>query len=268
MKLYNYKDVLVANELFEGPNGLSGSFDRKHYSASFLKSWKQCPAKLIIDNVSDSDPTFFKVGSVVHKVLELSCDEGFTHEAIEAAKPEAFKNLNEEEVKKASDYLSSYEKINPYEGKDEDTLSLPEHLIETYVEPLGIALPVKLKGVIDRIDYNANGISIIDYKTASKPIYPGAYASQMAIYKWLFEESAGIEVDSIYIAQIMKDSSEYIKQKIDLKSQSQLIDDIFAIDQEVVESMEEREYKKRKGSHCRWCPLNGQCDETMRIDVK
>ena len=267
MKLVNNQDYLEAGELFESSLVLSKSYDREHYSPSFLKQWSQCPAKGILDIIFEKKSPALEIGSKVHELLEDYYKNNMTEEQLlELCKSE---NLNMEffDACRVKEYIKSYLTIPDYINNLKDAQHLTEEQIVLDVSPMGVALPVKLKGIIDRIDI-INGIYVVDYKTTSRRITNDMYLHQMIIYKWLVEERIGSEIDGIYIAAIHKDSSEYIKQNISLTNQSKLIDKIFEIDEEVIDSIDTRCYKKKRGDHCKWCPLKDNCSDKLILEVK
>lgn len=264
----NYANKIALPEVFEDKELLrakevSGSFNRKHYSYSFLSSWNSCPAKTILSCLVKRDSPALSIGTCVHKLLE----EHYLSETQD--KEKTLKSANKVDldpfyVCEVKEYLNSYFNIKPYKDLHNVTY-ITEELIEGNPKPLGVSLPTSLKGCIDRIDISDEGVFIIDYKTSSRAYSEDQYLNQMLLYKWLVEDDWGVPIDEIYVAHLYKNNPRYILQKHTLKTQSMLIDKIFDIDEEVKKSIPERVYLKRKGFHCKWCPFSNYCDVSKVI---
>lgn len=244
---------------------ITKSFIREHYSASFINSWIECPAKTFINNLPEQRIVpALEIGTAVHQLLEKKYSENIPNdEILKMANKLGIEPFFICDVK---DYLKAYFKIKDYEDFTLTPAYLTEDEIICEPKPLGIELPVKIKGFIDRIDLTEKGTYIIDYKTASRKPYEDKYIDQMIIYKWIVEEKYGIDVAGIYVASIFKQDPKYIKQNITLKKQSILIDKIFNVDEEVQESIKTKKYIKRKGDQCRYCPLKDKCDNGFIIE--
>lgn len=270
MKLYNKREYIDAHELFEnkellGKYKVTPSYDRKHYSASFLKGWSQCPASLILGIFEEGESPALIIGNEVHRLLEEHYKEGLTPEQT-LAKVNDNKNIEFFHSCKVKEYLQSYFSIEEYKKLTNVVYRTEEEII-TKASPLGIELPVKMKSFIDRVDISDQGIFIIDYKTASRAPSDDQYIGQMMIYKWVLEEEWGVPVEDVYIASIYNPDPKYIKQDITLRKQSELIDKIFNIDKEVEESINKRCYNKKEGYWCKWCPLYGVCKDPSVIEI-
>lgn len=271
MKLYNKSDYIDAHELFNDKGALSkyevtGSYDRKHYSASFIKGWGQCPANLVLNIFGEEESPALIIGDEVHKLLEEHYAQGLTVEETLAKVDSKKNNIEFFHSCKVKEYLRSYFSIKDYKKLTNVTYRTEEEII-TEVSPLGVHLPVKIKSFIDRIDISDQGVFIIDYKTASRAPSEDQYIDQMIIYKWVLEEEWGVPVEDIYVASIYNPDPKYIKQNITLRKQSELIDKIFAIDEEVKKSINKRHFMKREGHWCKWCPLNGVCKDPSVIEI-
>lgn len=269
IKFKNYFDYIDGENILTDKNlNLSGFFTGKQMSASAIKSWKQCPAKTLLEQLQPSESEALNVGSKVHEILEKHFTDNISKEDTIKLCDSKDLELTDSERKKVKEYINAFFKIEPYEQLQDDTDFITEQLIETEVSPLDIKLPVPIKGFIDRIDMNENGTFLIDYKTASRAPMEDQYIDQMIIYKWIYEEFFGQKVNDIYIASLYTDKPQYIKQDITLRKQSELIDKIFEVNDEVQESLQAYKYKKKKGFYCQWCPFCNQCDKHCGEEVE
>lgn len=240
----------------------SGSLLGEHYSPSFIKAWCNCPAKIAFGVLCGSEKSdAMKIGSSVHRILESKYSDANTSKVVEeerAACGELFSSVE--------NYLNSYNTIEPYDGFDESSDFFTEREIVSEVKPLGVTLPAKLKGFVDRIDIGNNGVFVVDYKTSSKKPSKNNHTDQLIIYKWLVEESLGIGVNGCYIASIRKEKSEYIKSDITLVAQSKLIDKIFETDEEVRKSIDSGLYAKKPSNLCNFCPAREYCKNNLKLE--
>ena len=226
----------------------------KHYSYSFISSWNNCPAKTgfsLVKSIRSDSPALI-VGNAVHKQLEAD----YSGEDIDA-----FAKLSEDNKKRALQYIESYNNIESYsDSPDSNIIFYTEQSLTEELSPLGVTLPKPLRGIIDRIDIDKSSLSIIDYKTSmNNATRDSAFLDQVTIYKWLVEESFGIGVDNCYIALIAPNESKYIKYEPTLSSQSKLIDKIFTVDESVNDALENGEFNKIRGDHCRMCEYKDYC---------
>lgn len=268
LDLYNNKENISVDGLtkdFLNKNEVTLSFLRDHYSASFINSWSECPAKTLVSNLpSNNIVPALEIGTAVHKLLEEKYSKDISNE-------ELLDKANKLDIDpfficEVKDYLRAYFKIKDYEEMSIKPTYLTEDEIICDVSPIGVELPVKIKGYVDRIDLTEKGTYIIDYKTASRKPHEDKYIDQMILYKWIVEEKYGVDVKGVYVASIFKQDPKYIKQNITLKKQSKLIDKIFSVDEEVVDSLKNNNsYIKRKGEHCRFCPIKDICDKEVSL---
>lgn len=262
----NYPDRIDGSEIIDNPDKkISGFFTREQVSASNFKAWSQCPARALIEQVLPSEGDALTIGSKTHEVLEKCFSEGLTKEETLALCTAENLDIDSSIVTRVKAYVKAFFELEHYK-EDKEAEYLTEQKIITEVSPLGVKLPVPVLGFIDRVDITSDGTYLIDYKTGSRAPYEDMYIDQMIIYKWIYEEFFGQKVKDVYVASLYRGDPKYIRQDITLKKQSQLIDKLFATDEEIKKSLETKEYPKRKGFYCKWCPIAGKCNENCNGD--
>ena len=148
----------------------------------------------------------------------------------------------DESYEKVLEYVSQYfKKHTDYLGGELDDKSLEcltEHKgkCDIFVKSLGKKLPMKMKYIVDRIDYRDDKIYLIDYKTGSPTAdkcnsFKG-YLPQMTMYRWAVENEFDMDITDTYLNIPKKVKDFYVKV-----NRSDKID-------EVVFSMCEQFYKR------------------------
>lgn len=242
---------------------LSPSFTGEYYSPSFINGFDSCPTKQLLSSLDRRD--FIEplvIGTCVHYLLEKRFLNGeISDKDLEYVDK---KLKNDPSLKeKALAYYNAYFKI-----KDDysNYQSFTEREIVNSPEPLGVNIP-KIKGIVDRIDISDTKKRVVDYKTSSRPVTSEKYIDQLTIYKWIVEEELGTDIDDVCAASLYTEDPKFLYPEITLKSQSQLIEKILNVDEEVLKSRVSNSYKVKKGYHCKFCKYFDKCNAGKDIEI-
>lgn len=242
---------------------LSPSFLGEYYSPSFISSFYACPAKQLLLNLDKKD--FIEplvIGTCVHYLLEQRfLNGGVSDKDLEYIDK---KLRNDSSLKeKTLAYYNAYFKI-----KDDykDYQSFTEREIVNKPTPLGVNIP-KIKGIVDRIDISDTKKRVVDYKTSSRPVTSDKYIDQLTIYKWIVEEELGTDIDDVCAASLYTEDPKFLYPEITLRSQSQLIEKILNVDEEVLKSRVNNYYKVKKSYQCRFCKYFDKCNAGKDIEI-
>lgn len=224
----------------------------EHMSPSFILAWNRCPASTALDVLfpRPEETSALKVGSEVHRILERR------YNPLSKTK---VRDLTPAENREVEQFIQAYDSIPDYNQGARSVEHETELEVKTTVTPLGVKIDTPLKGVIDRLDIADNGVFVVDYKTARKPISSCKYLDQLTIYKWLIESEYDTDVADCYVASMYRDKPRYIREKITLASQSKLIDKIKRTEIDVACSRDMGSYKKQRGWQCKYCPHREFC---------
>ena len=229
---------------------LSPSFLGEYYSPSFISSFYACPAKQLLLNLDKKD--FIEplvIGTCVHYLLEQRfLNGGVSDKDLEYVNKKLRNNSSLKE--KTLAYYNAYFKI-----KDDysNYQSFTEREIVNNPTPLGVNIP-KIKG-------------IVDYKTSSRPVTSDKYIDQLTIYKWIVEEELGTDIDDVCAASLYTEDPKFLYPEITLRSQSQLIEKILNVDEEVLKSRVNNSYKVKKSYQCRFCKYFDKCNAGKDIEI-
>lgn len=242
---------------------LSPSFIGEYYSPSFISGFDTCPAKQLLSNLDKED--FVEplvIGTCVHYLLEQRFLNGKISDRDLEYIDKRLRNSSSLKEKVLA-YYAAYFKI-----KDDykDYQSFTEREIVNSPTPLGVDIP-KIKGIVDRIDISDTKTRVIDYKTSSRPATSDKYIDQLTIYKWIVEEELGTEIDDVCAASLYTEDPKFLYPEITLKSQSQLVEKILKVDEEVSKSCEDNSYKVRKSYQCKFCKYLGRCMAGKDIEI-
>lgn len=269
-----------------------GSLVGEYYSPSFIASWKECPAKTMLNYLSPrtQNNIYTSSGSAVHMFLEWFFTE-FEEDIKQASKgtPNALTSykvnvtrygnkltefVNEciENEKLTEDNIPKMRaRVNDF-VKDGLALTIPTNIskIETeqeIIKPVtacGTTLPA-LKGIVDRADYLEDGKAYItDYKTSTKQLSlenMAKFRRQTLVYNWLIND--GNPVSNVNIEYITNNGTHMYKLLPPTEEeQTSLVNDIVEVDTQVCECLKTGKYPKKDNWQCCgdfFCPFKGVC---------
>lgn len=259
----NYKDIMYKNNILnknETDIILDIDLSKLKWSATALKSYLTCKRKYYfsyIKNIKDHNislkPQSFEIGNIIHNCLE------------EAVKQN---NLNIEFI---NNYLTSYQKSNPYlilelelwKKKMVDFIAYENIRRDNKIVIDKAELPFELKynditikGKIDRIDkYSDGSYEILDYKTSSN--------LKIDTIK-TYENSTDFQLEFYYLAlrdKEIKDVSYYQLSNNTIKSEIVLKEKLILLEYHL-KSLKTQQVNFKKTdevSNCQFCPYKDIC---------
>jgi DNA helicase-2/ATP-dependent DNA helicase PcrA len=265
---------------------LDSQYLPSHFSYSQLAAFEKCPLQYkfgFILKVPTKGKAVFSFGKTMHGTLH----DFFKRVANLDEQKDLFgKNQKNKQSKiKIEDVLKIYEQnwIDEwYESKNQkqeyfekgkkiikeifkDFEKNPHKILKINNQP-ALELPFNLKigdntlyGVIDRIDQNKEGITIIDYKTGqSKDKLDFEAKSQLLIYQIASQEVLHLKPKklSYYYLEDGKITS-FLGSEIEIENQKQKI-----LDQ--IEKIKNSEFSPTPGWQCQYCDFKDICDHAQR----
>lgn len=216
-------------------------YNTDYFSPTFLKSFTENPFGCLAHDIYSTGESNVREINF-HKVMELYYKLPKEERTYAKALEITGEVCNDDSYDKVLEYVGYYfKRHDDYLGGKLDDSSLEcltEHKgkCEIFVKSLGKKLPMKMKYIIDRLDYRDDKIYLIDYKigspTADKCNSFDGYLPQMTLYRWAIENEFDMEISATYLNIPKKVKDFYVKI-----NRSDRID-------EVVFSMCERFYKK------------------------
>ena len=185
-------------------------YNTDYFSPSFLKSFTENQFGCLAHDIYNTGESNVR-GINFHKVMELY---------YQLPKGERTREKAVELTKEVCTDDGSYEKVLEYLGGtlDDNSLEcLTEHSgkCEIFVKSLGKKLPMKMKYIIDRLDYRDDKIYLIDYKTGSPTAEKcnsfDGYLPQMTLYRWAIENEFDMEISATYLNIPKKIKDFYVK---------------------------------------------------------
>ena len=149
----------------------------------------------------------------------------------------------------SGDYLNNNDDTKYIYHKGLDVLT-EEFYVTEGIKKFGIEMTVPIYSVIDRIDIRDGKIYVLDYKTGGKSVsnklitFDG-YLTQMIFYKWIVEHQYGQEVESVLLS--LPAAKTYKEVKIDLVSESILVENIFKYLESIKKMYKDKLFKYNPG---------------------
>lgn len=196
-------------------------YNTDYFSPTFLKSFTENQFGCLAHDIYNTGESNVR-GINFHKVMELYYQlpkgERTREKAIELTKEVC---ADDDSYEKVLEYVNYYfnRHLDYLGGKlDDNSLEcLTEHKgkCEIFVKSLGKKLPMKMKYIIDRLDYRDDKIYLIDYKTGSPTAdkcnsFDG-YLPQMTLYRWAIENEFDMEISATYLNIPKKIKDFYVK---------------------------------------------------------
>jgi putative RecB family exonuclease len=244
-----------------------------YLSPSSASMYQQCPRRWrfrYVERLPDPPGEAALTGTFAHRVLELLFQEPADHRTLDRAR------LLAREVWPETEEHASYQALQLDDAGSRQfrwrgwtaieglwTVEDPalvqvkatERMIETQVGD------VPFRGVVDRLDYGADGSLVItDYKSGRAPTarYADSRLAQVLLYSAAVEASDGLRpamARLVYLGQRVIDvvaTDDVIRPVVD-----QLHTTWTAINTD----RENDEYTPKPGPLCAWCPYAARCDE-------
>lgn len=215
-----YQTDFITEEYGKNVEHLYRKYNTDYFSPTFMTAFNANPVGNLVHQIYDTGVTN-TVGVTFHKVMELYYKlpkgERTREKALEITK----EVCNDNNISKVTQYVEFYFKRHKdYLGGELDDSKLEcltEHKNKAniFVKSLVKELPMKLKYIVDRIDYRDDKIYLIDYKTGSPTVEKAnnfkGYLPQMTMYRWAVESEFGMEVEKVYLNCPRKVADFYIK---------------------------------------------------------
>lgn len=216
-------------------------YNTDYFSPTFLKSFTENQFGCLAHDIYSTGESNVR-GINFHKVMELYYklpkEERTYAKAIEITREVCTDGSYDKVLEYVEYYFKRHDDYLGGKLADSTLECLTEHKgkCEIFVKSLGKKLPMKMKYIIDRLDYRDDKIYLIDYKTGSPTAdkcnsFDG-YLPQMTLYRWAIENEFDMEITDTYLNIPKKIKDFYVRV-----NRSNRID-------EVVFEMCERFYKK------------------------
>lgn len=196
-------------------------YNTDYFSPTFLKSFTENQFGCLAHDIYNTGESNVR-GINFHKVMELYYQlpkgERTREKAVELTKEVCTDDGSYEKVLEYVNYY--FNRHLDYLGGELDDNSLEcltEHKgkCEIFVKSLGKKLPMKMKYIIDRLDYRDDKIYLIDYKTGSPTAEKcnsfDGYLPQMTLYRWAIENEFDMEISATYLNIPKKIKDFYVK---------------------------------------------------------
>lgn len=225
-------------------------------SASSIETYKSCPLKFRFSKIDHLPQNAKKpqliFGNIIHKVLQR-----FHEPKKDMSLNRIIRLLNEEWKKDDFDYKVREEKFKE-QGLE---------ILEKYVDNVSKNTPtvikteesfsfvigtIAIRGAIDRIDKNGEGIEIIDYKTSKTPS-SAKNSLQLAIYSMYLQQLEDSDLGGIPLKSsfyFLRNTEDPIKSHTFTKDQITNFKEIIF---EVAAGIRNKNFDPKKGKHCEWC---------------
>jgi DNA helicase-2/ATP-dependent DNA helicase PcrA len=225
-------------------------------SASAIETYKTCPLKFRFSRIDKLPQNAKKpqliFGNIIHKVLQR-----FHEPNKEITSNRIIRLLNEEWKKDDFDYRVREEKFKEQGIKilkkyvENVTKNIPEVIKteENFSFDIG---PITIRGAIDRIDKNIEGIEIIDYKTSKTPS-SAKNSLQLAIYSMYLEQLEDPDLGGIPLKSsfyFLRNTDDPIKSHTFTKDQIAESKEIII---DVAAGIRSKHFDPNTGMHCDWC---------------
>ena len=225
-------------------------------SASAIETYKMCPLKFRFSRIDKLPQNAKKpqliFGNIIHKVLQR-----FHEPNKEITSNRIIRLLNEEWKKDDFDYRVREEKFKEQGIKilkkyvENITKNIPEVIKteENFSFDIG---PITIRGAIDRIDKNIEGIEIIDYKTSKTPS-SAKNSLQLAIYSMYLEQLEDPDLGGIPLKSsfyFLRNTDDPIKSHTFTKDQIAESKEIII---DVAAGIRSKHFDPNTGKHCDWC---------------
>ena len=178
------------------------------------------PFGSLIHEIYDTGKTN-TVGINFHRIMELYYklpkEERTQEKALEITKEVCDDGSYEKVLSYVKNYFDRHFDYLGGELDDNSLECLTEHKgkCDIFVKSIGSKLPMKLKFIIDRIDYRDDKIFLIDYKTGSPTAFKcnsfDGYLTQMTLYRWAIENEFNMEITDTYLNIPKKLKDFYVK---------------------------------------------------------
>ncbi len=238
--------------------------ERNSYSPTQLSTYDKCPRQYYysyILGIPGAPKTYFFLGSVVHKVVEII-----------TKKMKGGENVDESDALKLLDTLwnPSVYRSEPEEKKDRE---LAEEMIRMFLraqasmpgEILGIEEWVEMEiggkrihGRVDRMDLVDDNIVVIDYKTSKTPTSGPKLKKdfQMGLYWMGTEEAKGIPVRSVGHWYLRHDKRKMVEITPDE------LEEIKRRALEIIQNIEAGNFEATPNYQtCKYCDFRELCEE-------
>lgn len=247
-----------------------------HISNSMINTYVECPHKfklMYIDKLGKNEdiPSFFKLGTLVHGILEkyysneeLFNDDDGAKKALDMYVEEMGINvpydIYEEAIDMATAYITNNEKIKP-------------DAVELEINEMFDGVNVPVIGYIDKITVNDDYVHIVDYKT-SNMIYSNADLDKNL--QWVFYAVFALkhfERDIYFTFDFVRHDSKitlYVRYNGNAEGVMPIVREYTVEDvndrwdyiKHTYRSMvrEGAKYDARMGTQCVYCPVKRWCD--------
>jgi DNA helicase-2/ATP-dependent DNA helicase PcrA len=157
------------------------------------------------------------------------------------------------EVRDGVEYQEGEEILRLYADLERRRNRVPAYLEQKISDPFG---PYVLTGKIDRVDFAADGYSIIDYKLDRKlpPANPAAVSDQLNFYQLLLYEGLGHFADDVRLLYL-----RHGVEKIAPRSKESMRQTVDWIDKTASAIREERKWSPCEGDGCKACAFWKMC---------
>lgn len=220
LREYHKTDTMVKFGYGSNVEHIYRKYNTDYFSPTFLKSFNENPFGSLIHEIYNTGEMNIR-GVNFHKVMELYYQlpkgERTREKAVELTKEVCTDGSYEKVLEYVDYYFNRHLDYLGGELDDNSLECLTEHKgkCDIFVKSLGKKLPMKMKYIIDRLDYRDDKIYLIDYKTGSPTAekcndFKG-YLPQMTMYRWAIENEFDMEIAATYLNIPKKVKDFYVK---------------------------------------------------------
>jgi putative RecB family exonuclease len=242
-----------------------------YLSASSISTWEQCPLRYKysrLDGIPEPETDSQIMGNFVHEILEhiykLPNDQRTSGNAQQISRTvwangwaERLAVIGVSETKMREFRWKSWWCVeNLWLIENPQDISPIGLEAEYYVE----VLPgIKIKGFVDRISPNGDGIKITDYKTGKfpRPAYMDQKWFQLLLYKVVVEQTLNKSVTEVQLIYLKDGKS--IARKTTPEDNEPTLARVLSVHGEIKESIQTGNFPTKVSKLCDWCSYKKIC---------
>lgn len=242
----------------------------RHLSPSSASAFEQCPQRWrfrYLDRLPDPPGEAALAGTFAHRVLELLLQHPSAERTPDQAKAIAraewpamaadpdFQSLALDDTQARRFRWVAWSAI---EGLW--TLEDPRHVeVQATEQKVDATLgDVPFRGIVDRLDIEADGMVVTDYKSGRvpRPRYRAGRLAQVLLYAAAVRDALG---DAPRRARLLYLGQRTVETEVTDDNLAEVVDGLSSTWADVQRSCASDEFETRTGPLCAWCPYLEQC---------
>lgn len=196
-------------------------------SFSRVNLWRTCPEKFrrryLLSEDDGMDPLYKDAGVIFHRAVEQVTNR-FKREIVEGSIREQARDHPPAVAERALSFVKAFEEFLSDRGETE-VVARELELVETWVDAV-TGRRVRFHGFVDEVSRNADGLTLLDWKTGRKTT---ADQAQLHVYAPFVERILGEPVtwlQDVYLSKGGKYKVQAFKPQMDMSSVRDILTDM------------------------------------------